>query len=316
MTGEPLTLPSLGFVIMSHQRGRQLERLVRAINQLYDNPPIACHHDFSQAELDVTGFPSHVQFVQPSRRTAWGRMLTVEAALDALQLLYADGGPDWFVLLGLSDYPIMPAAAVLNDLARSEFDALLDYRLVGQPDAEVVHAANPAIRQFDNEASKREAARWYLAAQMWLPVPKPKNGGGWRVGRRTWLLPVNYPFSPFNEAFRCYRGSHWFTGSSRTADVLINPTKRHLALRRHFARRSVPEESYYQSVLVNAGLKIDRHNRRFEEWNGGGSHPQWLTSAELDAMFASGCHFARKFRPDDPVLDRIDEALGISAKVG
>ena len=69
-------------------------------------------------------------------------------------------------------------------------------------------------------------------------------------------------------------------------------------------------------MLVNAALKIDRRNRRFEEWNGGGAHPQWLTSSELDTMFASGRHFARKFRPDDPVLDQIDEALGISAKVG
>lgn len=314
MTGRPLTAPSVGFVIMSHQSGRQLERLTRAINQLYEAPAIACHHDFSQAALDVTRFPSNVRFVQPSRRTAWGRMMTVEAALDALQLLYADGGPDWFVLLGLSDYPIMPAADVLDSLARSEVDALLDYRLVGAPDAEVGPAANPAVRQFDNDASQREAARWYLATQVWLPVPKRK-AGGWRLGRRTWLLPVNYPFSPFDESFRCYRGSHWYTASRRAAEVLLEPTKRHLALRRHFARRAVPEESYYQSVLVNAGLKIDRHNRRFEEWNGGGAHPQWLTSADLDAMFASGCHFARKFLPDDPVLDTIDEALGISARV-
>lgn len=307
--------PTIGFAIMSHQSGTQPLRLVRTLNQLYDAPPIACHHDFSQAELDVTRFPSNVRFVQPSRRTAWGRMMTVEAALDALQLLYADGGPDWFVLLGLSDYPVMPAAAVLEDLASSKADALLDYRPVNGRGDEVGPAANPAIRHFDNQASLHEAARWYLATQLWVPVPKRKVGGGWRIGRRTWLLPVNYPFGPFDETFRCYRGSHWFTGSRRAAEVLVNPTERHLALRRHLARRAVPEETYYQSVLVNAGLTIDRHNRRFEEWNGGGAHPQWLTSAELDAMLASGCHFARKFRPDEPVLDQIDEALGISALV-
>ena len=316
MTPKPLTSPSVGFVILSHQSGGQLKRLVRTINQLYDAPSIACHHDFSQAELNVSRFSPNVRFVQPSRRTAWGRMMTVEAALDALQLLYADGGPDWFVLLGLSDYPIMSAAAVLNDLAQSKCDALLDYRSVGGPDIEPAFSANPAIRQFDNEGSLRRAARWYLATQLWLPVPKPKIGGGWRLGRQTWLLPLNYPFSPFDKTFLCYRGSHWFTGSRRAADVLLKPAKKHMALRRHFARRAVPEESYYQSVLVNANLKIDRHNRRFEDWNGGGAHPQWLTSTELEAMFASGCHFARKFRPDDPVLDQIDEALGISAKVG
>ena len=81
-------------------------------------------------------------------------------------------------------------------------------------------------------------------------------------------------------------------------------------MRRYFGRRAVPEESYYQTILCNSGLQIDRHNRRFEVWEGG-AHPQWLTSAHLEEMFASGCHFARKFRPDEPVLDQIDEALGI-----
>ena len=132
------------------------------------------------------------------------------------------------------------AAAVLNNLGRSECDALLDYRSVGGPGAGVGLSDNPAIRHFDNEPNLRGAARWYPAIQLWLPVPKQKVGGGWRLGRHKWLLPVNYAFNPFDETFRCYQGSYWFTVSCRAAEVLLTPAKQHVALRRHFARRAVP----------------------------------------------------------------------------
>jgi len=305
----------IGFVILSHQSGTQLLRLVRALSALYGDPPIACHHDFSQAELDTTLFPPNVKFVRPSRKTAWGRMMTVDAALDALKLLYRDEGPDWFVLLGISDYPIMIADRVLEQLRSSSADALLDYRSVGEPDLNVGATPNPSTDHFDYAENRRIAKRWYLETQLWMPILRRKaTGGGWRLGRLTKYLPFTDPFSPFDSDFRCYNGSHWFSGSREAARVLLQPTDKHMRVKRYFARRAIPEESYYQTILCNSGLRIDRHNRRFERWEGG-AHPQWLTSADFDEMLASGCHFARKFRPDEPVLDQIDEALGITGKL-
>ena len=38
-------------------------------------------------------------------------------------------------------------------------------------------------------------------------------------------------------------------------------------------------------------------------------HPAWLTEADLAVMRASGRWFARKFAPDDPVLDTLDGLL-------
>jgi hypothetical protein len=239
-------------------------------------------------------------------------MMTVEAALDALKLLYVDEGPDWFVLLGISDYPILSAERVLADLRSISADALMDYRSVGDPDLCIGPAANPALLHFDRNENRHIAAKWYLSTQVWFPTVRKKPSGGFRLGRATKLLSVHYPFSPFDSDFRCFNGSHWFSANRKVAGILNNPTERHLHLRRHFRRRAVPEESYYQSVLCNADVIINRHNKRFERWNGGGAHPQWLTSSELDEMLASGCHFARKFLPNDPVLDQLDEALGIA----
>jgi hypothetical protein len=238
-------------------------------------------------------------------------MMTVEAGLDAIRLLYEDEEPDWFVLLGISDYPIMTAERVLEDLTASSADVFLDYRSVGVPDLNVGWAANPALRHFDNAENRMIAHRRYLGTQLWLPVVRKRSAGGFRIGRATKLLGIDYPFSPFESDFRCFNGNHWFEGNRKAAKVLNHPTARHLKVRKHFIRRAVAEESYYQTILCNSGLVIDRHNRRYERWNGGGAHPQWLTSADLNDMLRSGCHFARKFKADDPVLDQIDEALGI-----
>src|SRR5438270_1475024 len=253
-------MPPIGFVIMSHQSGTQLLRLVQALNQLYGEPPIGCHHDFSQAQLDTRLFPPNVKFVNPSRRTAWGRMMTVDAALDALKLLYQGEAPDWFVLLGLSDYPIMAADRVLEQLRQTSADALLDYRSVGEPDLNVGPTENPSTDHFDYPENRRIAQRWYLETQVWLPIVRRKTGGGWRLGRATKYLAMDYPFSPFGRSFRCYNGSHWFSGSRKAANILINPTRKHAKVRSYFGRRAVPEESYYQTILCNSGLQIDRHN--------------------------------------------------------
>lgn len=235
-------------------------------------------------------------------------MMTVEGGLKALELLYSEGSPDWFVLLGLSDYPIAPASKVLADLSRNTADVLLDYREVSA-NRSISIAENPVLEHFDRDDNRELAWGWYRSTQLWIPWPKRRPDGGWRIGRKTTLLPFEYPYSPFDDNFKCYNGSAWITGSRRTAEFLINPTPKHMRLRRHYRRRAIAEETYYQTVICNSDLVIDRHTRRFEKWNGGGAHPQWLGSAELDEMIASGCHFARKFKPDDPVLDQIDEII-------
>jgi Core-2/I-Branching enzyme len=120
----------IGFVILSHSNARQLLRLVLCLRRIYDNPPIAVHHDFHQCPLETQDFPFEVKFVTPGIATGWGNFSLVMATLRALKLLYDHATPEWFVLLSASDYPVMSADKVLEDLSSSTFDTLLDYREV------------------------------------------------------------------------------------------------------------------------------------------------------------------------------------------
>ncbi|MEH3123112.1 MAG: hypothetical protein PGN16_14235 [Sphingomonas phyllosphaerae] len=305
---------TIGFVILSHRDPAQLQRLVTVLNRLYDAPPIACHHDFAQAPLDVDTFPANVRFVRPSIRTSWAKWSVVQGFFAALRLLYDHDAPDWFVLLSAADYPVRRADAVRADLAALDADALIDFRRLddtAESAAAQFGPRNPELEQFESEKNRRLKRTRYEGAELWLPILR-FNDGGRRVrpGRHTLHLPFAAPFRPFSRDFQCFDGDHWFTGNARVARLLLNPTPRHLKLQKYLSMRTSPDECYFQTVLCNEpGLRLVRDNRRYAQWNGGGAHPQLLADADLGAISASNAHFARKFAQGAPVLDRIDAML-------
>ena len=305
--------PQIGFVILAHDEPRRLHRLIATLNRVYDEPPIACHNNFDLNPLTREDFPANVSFVVPYVKTGWSKWSLVDAELRALALLYESGDPDWFTFLSGADYPIRSANEVLSDLYAGEADAYLDWRPVTRSvvpplDNEPV---NPYVRHFSAPEHRYYAWRHYRAARIWVPVIKRDAGSnnGYRVGRHTTYFPFTDPLSPFGSDFKCYSGDHWFTANRRVALTLLNPTQRHIALRRYLRRRTSPEESYFHTVLRNEpGLRIDKNSRRYFRWEDG-VHPQILTRDDFPRMLASGANFARKFAPNASVLDDLDGIL-------
>jgi hypothetical protein len=299
----------IGFVIVAYANPGQLLRLVRRLQCMYDNPPIACHHDFGQCALRVEEFPDDIRFVLPHEKTGWGKFAVVTAALRTLELLYQKSTPDWFVLLSGSDYPTMPADQVIADLASCGGDALLDLREVPNtpPDMSYPPPENPTLQHFGSAENLALAWRRYVGFNAWVPIIR----AGPRIGRHTMYFPFEMKrWSPFDTSFKCFYGDHWFSGNSKVAQILLKPTEKHLQLRHHLRRRVVPEECYYHSVLGNVpDLNIVRATRRYSKWLGGGAHPQALTFQDLPEIISSGAHFSRKFEERAPVLDEIDRMI-------
>jgi hypothetical protein len=298
----------IGFIILSHANPPQLLRLARTLQRLYDNPPIVCHHDFSQSALIQDDFPSEIRFVSPFFKTGWGRYSIVMAALRALELLYENAAPDWFVLLSGTDYPTMRAEKVLEELNSGGMDALLDFREVSRTHSDLPYRTpeNPTLEHFVSPGNLAIAWNRYVGFNAWLPIIR----SGPRIGRYIIYLPFEAWRSPFGPHFKCFYGDQWFTGNRKVAEILLNPTDKHMQLRRHLRFRIVGDECYYHSVLGNSpGLKISKATKRFSEWLGGGAHPQILGLNDLPAIISSKAHFARKFAMDSPVLDEIDRML-------
>lgn len=298
----------IGFIILSHSNPEQLLRLVQCLQRLYDNPPIACHHDLSQSPIRLTDFPSDVRFVTPHIETRWGKFSVVEAALRALQLLYQNAAPDWFVLLSAADYPTMQPDKVIDELRSSGMDAFLDFREATRIASDHPHLLpdNPALQHFVSPGNLALAWRRYVGLNIWIPVIR----SGPRLGRHTIGLPIKALNSPFRPNFKCFYGDHWFGGNQRVAKILLSPNEEHMRLRHHLRWRVSPDECYYHTIIANEpGLKITKATRRFAEWQGGGAHPKILEIQDLPAIFSSQAHFARKFDSDSPAIDEINRVI-------
>jgi hypothetical protein len=123
--------PTIGFVLLTHHKPRMIQRLINKLDAMFDHPPISCHHDFSKSDLTVEALPANVSVVSPHVEISWGAFAEVEGTARAIRLLYENSpGPDWFVLLSGTDYPIKPARRIIEDLGSSVFDAYIHCELI------------------------------------------------------------------------------------------------------------------------------------------------------------------------------------------
>ena len=302
--------PVVGFVILSHQDDDRLLRLVASLNREYDSPPVVVHHDFSQAPVDRTPFPSNCRFVEDWTRTSWANWSVVDGALRAYRSILARSNAEWVFLLSAADYPIRRGSDVRDELARERCDALIDMRpcLPGKrPRAQTIGKTNPVMSFMDTPGNHALKTRFTMSPQLWFPIVRRKPR--WRVGRLTYRPPFAGRH-PFTEERPAFYGDHWWAGNRRAVEAVLDPGGFAARLRRHLRMRTQPDESYYCTVLAaREDMTLSLDNRRFAEWNGGGAHPQSLTEADLDAMFASGAYFARKFEAGSSVRDHIDARL-------
>ena len=188
-------------------------------------------------------------------------------------------------LLSAADYPTMPAEKVLEELAGSDVDALLDYREVPKlsnlrhkitwqasiskysvslisSDFNPPYPApdNPALEHFVLAQNLELAWRRYIALNVWCPIIR----SGPRIGRYMVYLPFEDRRSPFAPDFKCLYGDQWFAGNHKVAEILLTLPIGTCVFVGIFAFGTSPDECYYQTVLGNVpGLKNIKSNETF-----------------------------------------------------
>lgn len=269
--------PPLGFVLLTHDRATQALRLVERLNMMFDSPPIGWHHDFGQAPLVVPGDWTNVALVRPHVATRWGSFSLVEAVIRAMRSLYSGPvQPDWCAVLSGTDYPIKPAARILEDLSGHDFDAYMQVVEVKTSDW--------------SSAWEEECSRRYHTVSV----------GIGRLRARSRHPLARRLLSPFTSTFGCYAGSNWFYVNSSAVREITAASGSSRRLARHLRHALLPEECYFQTVLCNAPtLRIRNQHLHYVDWSGEHtSHPRTLDLGDLDALRESSAHFARKLDLD------------------
>ena len=309
---------NVGFVLLTHSNPAQIARLVRVLNDLYDGPRIACHHDFGQCALDRGCFPNNVSFVEPHYPTFWGCFSIVPAARAAIRLiLKSSKQPDWIYLLSGSDYPSEAPEKVVQFLSETSYDAFIDHRQISYHATASGFDEELNVTGFDRRSYIELAYRRYCAVA--VPRPSRKKPFAIPFGGRSYLRHPLFRTmipGPFSDRFRCYAGEHWFTVNAKAASVLVNDTADSRRLLHHLRRRESPEECFHHSMLANSSLRLSKENLRYIDWPDADSwHPRTLSLDHLPAIRKSGAHFARKVAPDSPLLNELDRLTALSDRV-
>ena len=301
---------TIGFALLTHSAPEQVAYLCRRLSTMFDDPPIAIHHDYGKCSLDPAVLPGHVAIVKDWSQTEWGRSNLVTAYLKALRLLHGTASPDWTVFLSGADYPIRSADQVMKDLKNTTADAWLDFREISDGCTQPSDAYSiAAARNFKTDRFLKSARERYLGFDM-LPYRVRKH-----IGLRNWTLYARHPlltqaFTPFSSSFRPFAGDQWHTINRRAAEILLEDDHQAETLRRFYRRRAIVDESYYHTILLNRReLKIQNDNHRFALWLEDTPSPQILTRKDIPAMMSSGAHFARKFAYDPDLYAEIDRAI-------
>ena len=123
------------------------------------------------------------------------------------------------------------------------------------------------------------------------------------------MLQVRRLRTPFDDGFSLTMGADQFALNGRALGALVRTVERRPELVRYYYRTRHAAESFFHTVLLNeAGITNRAEELHYKIWRSS-AHPEYLTLADLPDMLSSGRWFARKFNPDDPVLDALDERL-------
>ncbi|CAH8356491.1 unnamed protein product [Eruca vesicaria subsp. sativa] len=227
----------------------------------------------------------NVHMIEKANLVTYRGPTMVANTLHAAAILLREGAEwDWFINLSSSDYPLMTQDADLLHIF-SHLPRDLNF---------IDHTSNIGWK-----ASQR-AKPVIIDPGLYL---NKKSDVFWVTQRRS--IPT---------AFKLFTGSAWMALSRPFIDYCIwgwdNLPRTVLMYYSNFL--SSPE-GYFHTVLCNAEefrnttVNSDLH---FITWdNPPKQHPHHLTLTDMDRMVNSNAPFARKFRREDPVLDKIDEEL-------
>jgi hypothetical protein len=307
--------PPIGFVLVTYNNAEQTLFLCERLNAMFDKPPIVIHHDFAQSKVNTSLFSKNVNFVEDWVPTGWGALSVINAQQRALRTLYAASDPDWFVPLSSSDYPIQTADCILDDLFSGRFDAYMDSR-------PAKNLGRLVRNQGLGELSFRHPIWPQLAYNRYVAIPVFRREIAFRLhlACETFCLPFSFlirRYTPFGESIQCHGGDSWFTANRRVAHLLTEETPLWRKLHEHYGKRTVPEESFYHTLLGNSpGFNVSPDNKRYTDWRGCYAHPRTLKRDDFPRLLSSTHHFARKFAFDPEMLSDLSEAVAHKGSEG
>ncbi|KAH0735648.1 hypothetical protein KY285_011355 [Solanum tuberosum] len=289
------TIPKLAYLISgSSGDGESIKRTLKALYHPLNQYVV--HLDLeapADERLELVNFVKreplfvevgNVRVVVRSNLVTYRGPTMVSNTLHAAAILLKEGGEwDWFINLSASDYPLVTQDDLLHTFSTvpRELNFIEHTSDIGWKE---YHRARPVIIDSGLYSLNKSDLFW---------IPQKRS------------MPT---------AFKLFTGSAWTMLSRPFMEYLLwgwDNLPRIVLM--YYANFLSTPEGYFHTVICNAEEFRNttvNHDLHFISWdNPPKQHPHVLTLKDYKSMVDSNASFARKFRRNEPVLDKIDSEL-------
>lgn len=279
------------YLILAHRRPELVKVLVATLGS-HESVGIYLHVDrrTALAPFVSAGDAADVQIVKPRFAANWGSYGLVRATLSGLRFIAErERGPYFLVLLSGQDFPVKPVPIIDRFFAETTSSAHIEYDRMGTPPGKDIHRYE----------------RYFLHNQF-------KLRGTWRLEM---FLNSNLNRRSFPMGFQPYSGSQWWSASHELVRYIADFVKEHRSFRRFFWFSNIPDEMFFQTIIMNSPFAERVHNddHRFTHWEPEAWSPRVLTKDDIPKLLESPALFARKFE-DPEVTKELARCLQIQAQ--
>ena len=276
----------IAYFILAHTQAEQLARLVTQLNtpstHFYihidaNTPP----DEFTAIQVALQTAAAKITFIerQPCR---WGGFSLVDASLRLIKTALKDGF-DWGVLLSGQDYPIHSNEYISHFLANSNHAGYIDIKTPSEFDVAYRYRA----WHFEKLNCKQNSKALQKSGKALQKIQRIANACG--IQRK---LPASIS--------QIYAGSQWWMLTQPACQAIIDFTAQNTATVRFFRYTLVPDEMFFQTVLMHTKLapQLCQNAMRHLEWEVGAWSPKTFKAEEITHLQHQPELFARKFSAD------------------
>lgn len=319
-------MKKVAYLILAHKYPEQLVRLLKRL----DSPHtiIFIHLDSTvdihlfQVAVNQASFEGEIHFIAKRYHAIRSGFNMIRATLEGLKAIVASGHDFRHAcLLSGQDYPLKNISEFHQFLEENpQKNFITHYPLpfpywVGNGGLDRVHFYHVVAPKFH----LIHPILPYIQTRLHRKAPV----GLWKIVHKIFefIPPLNKTPRKFLPNATPYGGSQWWMLSAEAVHFILDYLKRNPAFYNYFKYTYVPDESFFQSLLVNYAPEsiksnlVDR-NFRYIVFEPGAGSPQIFTTSHLQELLDSGRFFARKFDigVDSEILNKLDEMSVLEEK--
>jgi hypothetical protein len=277
---------NLAYIVSAYKLPDQLVRLVRKLD--CESAHFFIHvdrktHDSVYRRMEAALRSSNVHFLS-RHRSYYGGFGHVAATVKGMRELFRQRVPfDYTILLTGQDYPIKPARQIDEFFRQHDGQSFIEYF--------------PLPHEEWERGGLDRLSYWHFRfSRSYFRIPRRSRG-----------FERRFP------SLRLFGGSAYWCLSRECTEYVYRFLQQQSSYERFFKYVNVPEEMFFQTIILNSPLKeqVVNDDLRFVEWRNpeiaGG--PAILGKDDFSDIVESSKLFARKFdiTLDARILDMVDE---------